>query len=381
MKYIKAQADLNDLIPELQYEKEIALDLEFDKNRFAYGFTLSLIQIKYSSGIILIDGMSCKDLSGIFSILENEKVQKIVFAFGEDIRLLHYLDCKPKNIFDLAYAINLLNYEPCGLSALSTNLLGIEEKASSQKSNWIKRPLTDKQLAYAAEDVMHLSDLKGILINEMSEAGVYEWFKEECRSYDHADYSVTPNFSPIKKKDLKELNEIQAFRLERLMDFRESLAESLNKPGYFLVSKDDMVALAMGKKNFSQFLNSKGLNRIFYETEIKSSLHEILTTSENEAKELGLSENKPAIERLTKEEYELMKKKKSRTDKITNSILLPIKDDLRKSHGSNTASFIFSNKIMQGIAHNGLKDVPVYKQKIIWEKAEELKLDLSLIQR
>jgi len=46
-KYINSQAELNSYLSQNIDCKRLGVDLEFDKNRFAYGFTLSLVQINF----------------------------------------------------------------------------------------------------------------------------------------------------------------------------------------------------------------------------------------------------------------------------------------------------------------------------------------------
>ena len=127
-KYITEQIELEDLASVLKNAKQAGVDLEFDKNRYAYGFNLSMVQLKISDSIYLIDALQVEDLSSVYKMLEDDSIEKIVFAFGEDIRLLHSLDCFPKNIFDLSIAASLLNFPPCSLSSLTFKVLSVEEK-------------------------------------------------------------------------------------------------------------------------------------------------------------------------------------------------------------------------------------------------------------
>ncbi|MCI5054594.1 MAG: hypothetical protein MRY83_00730, partial [Flavobacteriales bacterium] len=123
-QYISTQAGVDKCHSFLKKRDTIALDLEFDKNRYAYGFTLSMIQIFDGDDIYLIDALNETDLSGIFDILHSKQTQKIVYAFGEDIRLLHSLQCFPKNVYDLDICAKLLDFEPCSLSKLTSMVLG-----------------------------------------------------------------------------------------------------------------------------------------------------------------------------------------------------------------------------------------------------------------
>ncbi len=377
--YIKTRSELDQCLSDLRSNDVLGLDLEFDKNRYAFGFNLSMIQINNGNNIYLIDALTIDDLTPVFDIFSDASVKKIVFAFGEDIRLLHSIGCFPKNICDLSIAANLLNYPPCSLSALTQSVLEIEEKESSQKSNWLKRPLTDAQLSYAAEDVRYLQELSDELEKDIATRNITQWFKEENNKYDLVDYSGIQNFSPIKTKEKKDLTEYQLHILEQLVELRESIAEQQNKPGYHIVSKDVLMGLTKGTLLLSDMFKLKGISKYFKNAQSKSEIHEILTDSANKSKKLELSLTAPAIRKLDREEYQQMQLRKKRSDKIITTLLQPIKDEVKTSYGENTASFIFSNKIMNDISREGLSEQPPYKQKLIWDLSNQLGLDLGLL--
>ena len=109
-EYITTQEQLSECITKINSVPEIAVDLEFDKNRYRYGFNLCLLQIKAADEIFLIDPLGADfDIKPIFEPLENPKIEKVVYAFGEDIRLLHTLGCYPKNLFDIVIQIGGFN--------------------------------------------------------------------------------------------------------------------------------------------------------------------------------------------------------------------------------------------------------------------------------
>ena len=118
-EYITTQEQLSECIKKINSVPEIAVDLEFDKNRYRYGFNLCLLQIKAADEIFLIDPLGVDfDIKPVFEPLENPKIEKVVYAFGEDIRLLHTLGCYPKNLFDIVIQTRLMDYRAISLSNL-----------------------------------------------------------------------------------------------------------------------------------------------------------------------------------------------------------------------------------------------------------------------
>ena len=155
--------DFQSCVDSLSQKSQFSIDLEFDKNRFRYGFNLCLMQIFDGKDCYLIDPLSDDiDIKKIFPLIEDPKIEKVAFSFSEDLRLLHSLGCYPQNVYDISFAAALLNFPPVSLTKLLHMVLEIETDKSSQQSNWFKRPLSEDQKNYAAEDVIYLLQMKNI---------------------------------------------------------------------------------------------------------------------------------------------------------------------------------------------------------------------------
>ena len=83
--FIFNQTQLNDCVKDLSTQKQIALDLEFDNNRYRHGFTLCLIQVATEKDIYVIDPFNRVDLTEFYRLLERKDQQIVVFEFGEDL--------------------------------------------------------------------------------------------------------------------------------------------------------------------------------------------------------------------------------------------------------------------------------------------------------
>jgi ribonuclease D len=57
-----------------------------------------------------------------------------------------------------------------------------EGQKSEQKSDWSRRPLSEKQLSYAINDTRFLEQLAERLRRELDERGRIDWHKESCRA-------------------------------------------------------------------------------------------------------------------------------------------------------------------------------------------------------
>ena len=59
-------------------------------------------------------------------------------------------------------------------------MLGVTLPKADQLSDWLERPISDRQTTYAASDVAYLLELRTVLSERLSELGRLDWALEEC---------------------------------------------------------------------------------------------------------------------------------------------------------------------------------------------------------
>ncbi|MEX2573887.1 MAG: hypothetical protein WD317_06300 [Balneolaceae bacterium] len=378
-QYINSNRKLKTCISALNRSEEIAVDLEFDKNRYRYGFNLCLVQIYSGRSCYLIDPLSEKlDIEELFPVLENDQIQKVVFAFGEDLRLLHSLGCFPRNIFDISIATGLLNYPPSSLTSLLADILKIDAGKSSQTSNWYKRPLSEEQKMYAAQDVIHLPEIKKVLLEEAIKKNITSWIAEENAVFDELNYSEEADNRFLKEKDKSGLTEQEWHVFKQLMSYREDLAKYYNRPSYQIIDKGYLTDIAKNPEKLAGWNKTKGIFKAVRNGAYREKLSDLVDRSIREAQHTGLSASEPAIKPLSDEESLAKKKEQSRINRIRNTLLDPIKKRIAEKHGKHAASYMLSNRIMTEII-SGKVSPENYKMDLILYYAEELNKDLEVV--
>ena len=141
----------------LEKEKYIGIDTEFNW-RNTYFPELSLLQISTSSKILLIDCLKCKKLEFLIKILEDKTKIIIMHSSRSDTTVLSTnLKIKLHNCFDIQIAEKFINGgEIKNYGSIVAKYFGYKLDKSETNSNWLKRPLSNKQLEYAADDVNFL---------------------------------------------------------------------------------------------------------------------------------------------------------------------------------------------------------------------------------
>lgn len=378
IQFINEQSQLTATLQNLRTKKQISLDLEFDKNYYRYGFNLCLMQLYDGSECYLIDPLSSNlNIETIFPVLESEEIEKVAFAFGEDLRLLHSLGCFPKNVYDLDNAISLLNYPPASLSNHLKDIIGIDAGKSSQMSNWYHRPLKEQQIEYAANDVRFLPDLYDRLVNESSQKGVSNWIKQENEQMTLQDFSETENNDFVKHKDKKHFTEKQWHLFVRLMETREQLAESLNRPSFKVIKKEILMDIAKSPAQLQNWKNTRGIHRRLRNDKIKEKLTGVLQEAEQEATDEGLSNSESADRPPSPEERTTIREQREKVNRAKNELFQPIKEHIEQDYGKEVSTFLFSNRIISEIVTDEKSTLLEYKETLLKGYAEKLNLEIE----
>jgi ribonuclease D len=367
--YISSNSELKSLIHSIKSDDVIYIDLEFDKNHFRYGFNLCLIQVKVNEICYLIDPLSELTVEFFFPILENPAITKVCFSFGEDIRLLHYLGCFPKNIIDLAVVRSLLNKPVISLTNLILEELDHKVGDSQQKSNWFLRPLTSKQCEYAAEDVYYLPKIYFKLMDELSLLGRTSWLHEEMSYLTNQDFSNEPVGYQIRSKDRKGFDDIEWTRYKKMVAFREDFAIKLDRPSYKVINTNFLTAIAKNPKLIEEWATNKNIYPSLRKNSVKSQVESLL----NEKVEDDVLETE-AIKQGVQSKL-TYSKKAQRISQWKDPFFVPIRELVKVDIGEHFANFVFSNRKIEAIC-KGDVELLNYQKELVRSYACQLNLTL-----
>ena len=224
----------------------ITIDTEFVRVNTYYP-EVGLIQIYNGEQCFLIDPIVLPDLNPLRELMLSPSILKVFHSCSEDLEVFHHaMGIIPSPIFDTQIGAAFLGV---GFSASYQSLvghyLGIELLKHETRSDWLKRPLTDNQLKYAALDVIHLYGVYKVELKALLEADRLGWASEECSGLGiQIPTTVDPQQFYKKIRGAAVLNRSQLNVLRSLSSWREVTAREKNIPRNRVVEQKSLLAMS-----------------------------------------------------------------------------------------------------------------------------------------
>ena len=210
----------------------VALDIEEDREH-RYSPSVALIQVTVGAHDFVIDPLSLSPTVFLPVIEAVCLTASIVVMHGcrNDVTgLKRDFGVGPSRVGDTQTAARFLGAEAFGLAALLNARFGVKLNKEVRRSNWLRRPLSADQLAYAREDTRYLLNLWHELEGEVEEAGWLDALHEECGALGelYPEPSIFDPFGWRRAKGAKQLTETQQLRAAALWRWRDQVARSQN---------------------------------------------------------------------------------------------------------------------------------------------------------
>ena len=180
--FIDSIEDLAFLNEELLNKSHIGVDTEFRRTT-KDNMRLALLQINDAEEIYLVDTILIEDPKEHASFLFSESVTKVFHSCKEDIEAIYaWTGQMMIGLFDTQLADAFLNgHYSISYQGLVEEKLGITVDKGETRSNWIRRPLRDSQLNYAASDVEFLIELYVDQRESLVKEKKLAWLEEEIK--------------------------------------------------------------------------------------------------------------------------------------------------------------------------------------------------------
>ncbi|HMO66015.1 MAG TPA: 3'-5' exonuclease, partial [Verrucomicrobiota bacterium] len=242
---IDTPAALAALVADLELADWLALDTEAD-SLHAYPEKLCLIQIAHPRGEALVDPLAGLDLAPLLRVFARHEL--ILHGGDYDLRLMHrtWGFAPAAGFFDTMNAARLVGVRQFGLNDLLHRFVGVTQEKGPQKADWGRRPLTERMVHYALNDVRHLRALSNVLREELARLGRLDWHHEVCAKIIHTATHYDPP-DPDQVWRIKGCGALDRLGLAVLREewrWREAEAVRANRPTFHIIVPDKLIELA-----------------------------------------------------------------------------------------------------------------------------------------
>ena len=242
---IETPEDLDILNKELLSRPYIAVDTEF-KRKGKKDIKLALIQVNDSEETFIIDCLKIRNANDICSFVSSTEVKKIFHSYKEDAEaIFSWTNQILTNVFDTQLANAFLGGSfSIGYRDLVFNKLDVLIDKDETRSNWLKRPLRDSQLDYAATDVEFLIEIFFEQREALEDTKKADWLNQEI------EHGLSKLFNNIQV-NLERSNVILSKQEEKTFLFRFNKIVDL-----ISTEKEINNTLLFSKKNQKDFLRN-----------------------------------------------------------------------------------------------------------------------------
>ena len=249
---IERQDDLESLARDLLKQKVVAVDTEAD-SFYHYFDKTCLVQVGTTKGCWLIDPLALGGpaaLAPLGEVFSSPDVRVLFHAAEYDIFVLKR-DCgfSFANLFDTMVSAQLLGYRAVGLAALVEQHFDVKLPKDEQRSDWSRRPLTDKQLGYAASDVEFLIRLSELLERELRQKKRLDWAQEEFQALTLREWPkrTFDKLGYLRIKGARSLDPKALSVLRELFLLRDQRAREIDRPPFKVLGNRTLIEIAEAK--------------------------------------------------------------------------------------------------------------------------------------
>lgn len=243
--YLDTSSTVDNFLATIADARILALDTEGASfHRFVD--RIYLLQLSTREQTAIIDPIPIGTPPRLGALLEHRDVEVVFHDADYDLRLLQQdYSWHVRNIFDTRIAAQLLGLRAFGLAALLERYFGVKLDKKHQRADWSMRPLTQGMLDYAAQDTIHLLELRDRLKHDLEHAGRWEWAREEFALLEGTkwgDEDAANSF--LRLKGARDLTRRELAILRELVPWRDSIARQLDRATFRVIGNEQLLDIA-----------------------------------------------------------------------------------------------------------------------------------------
>ena len=247
IEHLRDPADVEAFAAEARSEGRLALDTEFVWER-TYSPVPCLLQLATANRLAVLDPLEDVDVGPIAQLVGDPAVQLVMHAPAGDLLLFATrYGVRATSVFDTQLAAGFVGH---GISMAYDRLVervaGVTLTHNETFSDWSRRPLTDAQIQYAADDVRYLFAVADALLAKLDEMGRRSWAEDEItRRYGPAaTIEPDPQRAYLKVARRGRLSGRQLASLRAVAAWREEEARTRDLPPGWVLKDPSVVEVA-----------------------------------------------------------------------------------------------------------------------------------------
>ncbi|MEM6561052.1 MAG: ribonuclease D, partial [Planctomycetota bacterium] len=247
---IDNDADLADALGRMTRADGIAYDTEFI-GESSYHPLLCLIQLATVDEVVLVDPLAQVDVTPIWKVLADPAVRVWVHAGDQDLEpVVRHLGKPAANVLDTQIAAGFCHMAyPVSLAKLTAELLGYRPGKGLTFTDWSARPLSGRQLHYAADDVRFLPAMAAQLEQRLADAGHTSFAQAEADALcSVAHHSFDLDDATGRVKSAGSLTPAQRQVLRELVAWRDGAARANDLPPRAFVKDEVLISISRKRK-------------------------------------------------------------------------------------------------------------------------------------
>jgi ribonuclease D len=233
----------------LPADAALGFDTEFMRRNTFYP-QLALIQLGWNGRYALVDPIAFEIDDAMHPLIGDGEAVTVMHSASEDLEALSpLLPHGPRHLFDTQIAAAFVGMG-LGLSyrALVAELAGAELDKGETRSDWLQRPLTPSQLAYATLDVVYLKTVHEQLAERLAQRDRTAWHAEDCeRLKQRACYRGGDQQPQRAFRSASDWRPEQRALLRRILLWRDHAARTFDRPRPWLLEDAVVMSLAQQK--------------------------------------------------------------------------------------------------------------------------------------
>ena len=262
IELVSVESQLAEVVERISRAPRVAVDIE-SNGFFRYHERVCLVQLASAETAFLVDPLAIEDMRPLGDLLGDRSVEKVFHAADYDLRSLDRdWGFRVNNLFDTGIAAGFVGSKQLGLQSVVEEHAGVElaKHRKLQRSDWTLRPLSPEALKYAADDVLHLLQVREALSARLKELSRLAWAEEEFARLENVRHTPPDReLAFLSIKGSRDLDGRGLAVLRSLFQFREQEASDLDRPFFKVIPDSALVKLS--SEPTADLSTVKGLGR------------------------------------------------------------------------------------------------------------------------